>query len=83
MNGPAEVRWMVNISLVAFLVSEPPSEEQSASDVADEETELAGENIKLHIDNSWAILGLSMLPNNSGVSHITFCCVCGSHITFH
>ncbi len=43
---------MVNISLVAFLVSEPPSEEQSASDVADEETELAGENIKLHIDNS-------------------------------
>ncbi len=47
---------MVNIILVAFLVSEPSSEEELASDVADEETELAGENITLHIANTCVIL---------------------------
>ncbi len=47
---------MVNTILVTFLVSEPISEEEPASDVADEETELAGENITLHIANSCVIL---------------------------
>ncbi len=39
----------MNIMLVAFLVSEPSSEEEPASDAVDEETDLAGENITLHI----------------------------------
>ncbi len=47
---------MVNIVLVAFVVSEPSSEEDPGSDVTDEETELAGENISLHIANSCVIL---------------------------
>ena len=45
----AEVQWIVNIILVAFLVSEPSSKEEPASDAVDEGTELAGENITLHI----------------------------------
>ncbi len=51
----AEVRLIVTIILVAFLVSEPSSKEEPASDVADEETDLAGENITLHITKICAI----------------------------
>ncbi len=47
---------MVNIILVVFLVSEPSGEEEPASDVLYDETELAGENITLHIANTGVIL---------------------------
>ncbi len=46
---------MVNIILAAFVISEPLTEEEPVSDVVDEGTELAGENITLHIANTCVI----------------------------
>ncbi len=53
---------MQNVILVAFVVSEPSSEEEPASDVADEENELAGENITIDIANSCVILFTQKVP---------------------
>ncbi len=47
---------MVNIILVAFLFSEALNEEEPASDVVDEGTELAGKNITLEVAITCVIL---------------------------
>ncbi len=53
---------MVNINALVFLVSEASNEEEPLSDVIDDETQLAGENITLPITNTCVSLLASNVP---------------------